>query len=55
MADFEWDPVKAEANLRKHKVTFYFATNVFFDPNRVERPDPEDHDGEERWLAVGLV
>lgn len=53
MADFEWDPMKAEANLRKHRVTFDFATNVFSDPNCVESPDPEDHEGEERWLGIG--
>lgn len=53
--EFEWDPTKAEANLRKHGVTFEFATAVFFDVNRLEHPDPEDHGGEDRWLAVGLA
>jgi len=53
--DFEWDPAKAEANLRKHGITFDFATNVFYDDHRTEYPDPEDRDGESRWLAVGLA
>jgi uncharacterized DUF497 family protein len=46
---FEWDPVKAQTNLRKHRVTFDYTTDVFQDPNRIERPDEGDHDGEERW------
>jgi Ribonuclease toxin, BrnT, of type II toxin-antitoxin system len=30
---YEWDPVKAEANLCKHKISFETATKVFDDPN----------------------
>jgi uncharacterized DUF497 family protein len=29
---FEWDGRKAETNLRKHKVSFEVACEVFFDP-----------------------
>ncbi|MDD2893921.1 MAG: BrnT family toxin, partial [Halothiobacillaceae bacterium] len=29
---FAWDPVKAESNLRKHRVNFETATRVFADP-----------------------
>lgn len=29
---FEWDPTKADSNLRKHGVTFGEAANVFNDP-----------------------
>jgi uncharacterized DUF497 family protein len=29
---FEWDRRKAETNLRKHKVSFEAACEVFFDP-----------------------
>jgi uncharacterized DUF497 family protein len=28
---FEWDPVKAKANLRKHKVPFLMACEAFKD------------------------
>jgi uncharacterized DUF497 family protein len=51
--DFEWDPTKAEVNLRKHGITFDFATNVFHDDRRIEYPDPGDYGGEDRWIAVG--
>ena len=30
-ADFEWDEAKAEANLRKHKISFQQAQRVFDD------------------------
>jgi uncharacterized DUF497 family protein len=53
--EFEWDPVKARSNIRKHKVTFDYATRVFLDPNRVKQPDELDYDGEERWLVIGRV
>jgi uncharacterized DUF497 family protein len=51
---FEWDPVKAAINRRKHGVTFETATLVFADPNALM-----DHvrikDGEERWLTIGVI
>jgi uncharacterized DUF497 family protein len=52
--EFEWDPTKAEANLRKHGITFDFATAVFLDPDRIEELDDE-HVAEERWIATGRV
>jgi uncharacterized DUF497 family protein len=51
--DFEWDPTKAETNLRKHGVTFSFATNVFSDPNRIERTEETDYNGEVREHVIG--
>jgi len=29
---FEWDPVKAKKNLKKHGVSFEEAVTVFYDP-----------------------
>ena len=29
---FEWDPAKAERNLRKHRVSLELASRVFVDP-----------------------
>jgi uncharacterized protein len=52
--EFEWDPAKAKANLRKHELTFPYATRVFLDPNRIERPD-EGEDDEDRWRILGRV
>lgn len=51
--EYGWDPAKAQANLRKHGVTFEFATHAFRDLNRIERPDKGDHNGEERWQLIG--
>lgn len=38
---FEWDPVKADLNYAKHKVTFEEAKTVFYDENAVLIADPE--------------
>lgn len=51
---FEWDEVKANANLRKHGVTFDLASTVFFDPNLLTVADLEHSKTEERWLSVGI-
>lgn len=53
--DFDWDPAKAQANLRKHKVPFLIACEVFKDVNRLERLDTSGQYGEERWTAIGRV
>ena len=34
-ADFEWDPAKADANVRKHRVDFDTAKAVFDNPPQV--------------------
>ena len=51
---FEWDPVKAMTNLRKHGVSFETATLVFADPFAVFDQDRIEG-GEFRWLAIGMV
>lgn len=53
--EFEWDPAKAKTNLSKHRVAFDYATRVFQDLNRIERPDEGEHEGEERWQVLGRV
>jgi len=45
---YEWDPKKAKANQRKHRVSFEEAATVFLDPLAVTYPDP-DHSGEKRF------
>lgn len=52
---FEWDPQKAAANLRKHKVSFEYAARVFLDPLRVDGVDTRENYGEDRWITVGYV
>jgi len=50
---FEWDPDKAEANVRKHGVSFDEATTVFGDPFARTRPDPLHSVDEDRWITLG--
>lgn len=51
---YEWDPVKAEANLRKHGVSFEEATSVFEDP-LVTLPNDLRSDYEDRWITIGRI
>jgi uncharacterized DUF497 family protein len=51
VADWTWDPEKAAANKRKHRVSFELATRVFGDPAHLTRPD--DTTDEARWRALG--
>ena len=51
---FEWNPQKAEANKRKHRMGFELAAQVFQDPHVKIEFEGLDH-GEERWRVVGQV
>ena len=53
--EFEWDPVKAQANLRKHRAPFLIACETFKDGNRLELPDIYGEYDEERWVVLGMV
>jgi len=50
---FEWDRSKADANRRKHKVTFDEAASVFYDPLSATFPDPDSSRTEERLVTIG--
>jgi uncharacterized DUF497 family protein len=50
---FEWDEVKAAANMRKHGVSFEVAATVFLDPQLLTAADLEHSETEERWFSVG--
>lgn len=52
---FEWDPRKANANQKKHRVSFEFASRVFLDPFRQDAADLESSYGEERRRVVGHI
>jgi uncharacterized protein len=45
---FEWDEAKADANARKHGVTFELASTVFHDPRLLTVADLHYRDTEER-------
>lgn len=51
---FEWDPKKAEANLKKHRVSFQEAATVFGDPLAITFQDPNHSEHEERQITFGL-
>jgi uncharacterized protein len=51
--EFEADPAKAAANLKKHKVSFEEAASVFGDPMAYTFADPDHSIGEARWLMFG--
>ena len=50
---FEWDPAKAASNLRKHKVSFDLARQVFEDRHSLSVIDDAHSEFEERWITVG--
>jgi uncharacterized DUF497 family protein len=50
---FEWDPKKAKANLRRHRVSFEEAATVFLDPIALTYPDPDHSDEEPREITIG--
>jgi uncharacterized protein len=52
--EFEWDPVKATANLAKHKVSFEDAASVFGDPLGWIVLDPRHSFKEQRFVLLGL-
>ena len=51
--EFESDPTKAVANIRKHGVTFDEAATVFLDELAVSGPDPDHSLGEARYITFG--
>jgi len=52
MDGYEWDPVKAAANLKRHKVRFADAALSLEDPHALVTADP-DASGEERFICLG--
>jgi uncharacterized DUF497 family protein len=52
--EFEWNPDKADINLRKHNISFHEATTIFDDSLSVTFPDPDHSIGEERYVIIGM-
>ena len=50
---FEWDERKAQANLKKHQVSFEEASTVFGDPLSLTIDDPVHSEEEGRFVTVG--
>lgn len=51
---FEWDPTKAESNLRKHDVSFDEAVTVFKDPLAYIFDDEAHSEEEHREIIIGM-
>ena len=50
---FEWDKIKANNNVIKHKVTFDEAITVFYDPLSVTFIDSDHSLDEVRFIIIG--
>lgn len=53
--NFEWDPVKARANQKKHGVSFEQGTEVFRDPLATSIFDEDHSTDEDRWITLGAT
>jgi len=51
---YEWDPVKAARNRRKHGVSFVEARSVFLDPMALTFGDPDHSEEEHREITIGV-
>ena len=49
----DWDPKKAQANLREHGVTFAEAATVFTDDYALTRENTDSFD-EKRFVSLGM-
>lgn len=50
---FEWDPIKAERNIQKHKISFERAAQIFLDPFQLSIFDRAHSSEEDRWITIG--
>lgn len=48
----EWDPAKAKANLRKHRIRFADAVTALEDARAISVRDESAE--EERWISMGM-
>ena len=51
---FDWDPAKAAANLRRHRVSFHEAAAVLDDPLSTTFPDEAHSEDEARLVTLGV-
>jgi hypothetical protein len=51
--EFQWDPRKAAANIRKHRVAFEEALTVFADPLAKIFDDADHSTKEQREIIIG--
>lgn len=54
MIRFEWNLIKASANLKKHGISFEEAQSAFYDEFAVQFFDDEHSAMEDRFLLLGM-
>ena len=52
---FDWDPNKNKENIKKRKISFEEAKEVFYDDNAILFDDPEHSADEDRFLIIGRI
>jgi uncharacterized DUF497 family protein len=52
--EFEWDQIKADENIHKHRLGFEEAVTVFSDPDSITIFDPDHSLEENRYLDIGM-
>jgi uncharacterized DUF497 family protein len=55
MLNFEWDIIKAKANINKHNITFEEASTVFNDMLSITFPDTFHSLNEDRYIILGVT
>ena len=51
---FPWDPLKANINLNKHRISFEEAVTIFADPRGLEWEDTAHSASEKRFKRLGV-
>ena len=54
MVEFEWNPAKDKANLKRRGVSFEEAKSVFYDDYAVQFYDENHSEQEDRFLLLGM-
>ena len=51
--EFDWDPEKADLNVKKHSISFAHASTIFGDPLSLTFSDMDHSDDEDRYITIG--
>ena len=54
MIKFEWNPSKAQSNLKKHGVSFEEAKSIFYDELAIQFYDNDNSESEDRIIMLGI-
>ncbi len=54
MIKFDWNPAKADINIKKHGVSFEESRSVFYDEFAIQFFDQDNSDVEDGFLMLGM-